>query len=228
MTLKVARGRSNCAKRDSTHTPTSVLIPNCYERPMTRHRRTKATTLTNRLWKAAELGEVRVGTGTVALAKTLDAEWSQRRRESDNHLAWQWTRIVSDAREAFVVIANGKPIAIWASKLGSPIDLGAERFYRLDYLEIDPNCRGDGQTSVLLFGLIAKRAEEHAAGGIILTAFPIDKLVEAYESLGAERGAPRGWHYPKELVPLTFRRSALTRLRRLIDGLEEDAPGSLS
>lgn len=195
---------------------------------MTRHRRTKATTLTNRLWRAADLGEVRVGTGTVNLAKTLDAEWWRHRRDSDIHLAWQWASIVSDAREAFVVTADGKPIAIWASKLGSPIVLGPERFYRLDYLEIAPTCRGDGQTSVLLFGLIAKRAEEHAATGIILAAFQIDKLINAYHALGAERGAPRGWHYPKELVPLTFRRSALARLRRLIDGLEEDAPRPLS
>lgn len=189
---------------------------------MKRHHQAKATSLTNRVWEIADLGAVRVGNGTIKVARTLDSEWPQRRRQTDIHRDWRWREIISDAREAFVVTANGNPIGIWASKLGSPITLGDDRFYRLDYLEIDPNRRGDGQTATALFGLVAKRAEEHAATGVILTAFQIDKLVEAYVSLGAERGAPRGWNYPKQLVPLTFGRLALSRLRKLINDLEKD------
>ncbi|MBP9204906.1 MAG: hypothetical protein KBG28_13125 [Kofleriaceae bacterium] len=130
-------------------------------------------------------------------------------------------------REAFVVRADQAPIAIWASKVGSPIALAGRRYYRLDYLEVDPARRGDGQTSTLLLGLIAKRAEEHGASGVVLAAFSIDRLLQAYEYLGAERGAPPGWNHPPQLVPLTFNAAALHRLRELIDDLQEDPPGAL-
>jgi GNAT superfamily N-acetyltransferase len=194
---------------------------------MRRQRPPKATSLTNKVWAAADLGEVRVGAVTVEVARTLDEAWSPRRAGDDIHLAWVWANIVPDLREAFVVRAKGEPIAIWGSKLGSPIELGGQKYYRLDYLEVDPDRRGDGQTSALLLGLIAKRAAEHGATGVVLATFNIDGLIRAYEYLGAERGAPSGWNHPIQLVPLTYKQPALTRLRELIDDLEEDPPGPL-
>lgn len=194
---------------------------------MRRQRAPRATSLTNRVWAAADLGDVRVGTATTDVATALDTMWSVRRGSDDIGLAWRWADIVPDMREAFVVLAKGAPIAIWASKLGSPVVLGGQKYYRLDYLEIDPARRGDGQTSAILLGLIAKRAAEHTATGVVLAAFCIDGLIRAYEYLGAERGAPPGWNHPVQLVPLTFKQPALSRLRELIDDLEEEPSGPL-
>ncbi len=168
---------------------------------MRRQRPPRATSLTNKVWAAADLGEVRVGTATLEVARALDVTWSPRRGGDDIHFAWRWADIVPDMREAFVVSAKGEAIAIWGSKLGSPIELGGQKYYRLDYLEVDPARRGDGQTSALLFGLIAKRASEHGATGIVLAAFSIDGLIQAYEYLGrnGERltvGTTRSNWYP--------------------------------
>jgi hypothetical protein len=155
------------------------------------------------------------------MAKEIDERWSLKRRSNDAHLAWRWADIVPAMREAFTVLSGDEPIAIWASKNGSPLSLGGGVYYRLDYLEIDPDRRGDGRTALLLFALIAKRVAEHSATGIVLTAFDVPALVEAYLALGAEPGCPRGWNHPVELVPLTFQQPALDRLRELIDALEE-------
>ena len=195
---------------------------------MRRQRPPRATSLTNKVWAAADLGEVRVGTATNEVASLIDQAWLPRREGDDIHLAWRWADIVPDMREAYVVRAGEEPIAIWASKVGSPIELGGRKYYRLDYLEVDPARRGDGQTSAVLLALIAKRAAEHGAEGVVLAAFSIDGLIRAYEYLGAERGAPPGWNHPAQLVPLTFKQPALTKLRELIDDLEEKPPGPLS
>lgn len=156
------------------------------------------------------------------MAKTIDAEWVGRRAAGDVHLTWRWVDLTRDTRESFVVFLDDVPVAIWASKTGSPVTLDGHPYYRLDYVELDPDLRGDGQTSVMLFALIARRASELGAEGIVLSAFNVDKLINTYEILGATRGNPSGWKWPKELVPLTFYQGALDSLRELTDGFEED------
>jgi hypothetical protein len=147
-------------------------------------------------------------------------------RESDVHLAWNWAEIVPDMHDAFVVLAEDEPIAIWASRLRSPVVLEGRKYYRLDYLEIDPRRRGDQLVAPLMFGLIARRATELEAVGVVLAAFQIPGLVKRYVTLGASQGCPRGWNHPTELVPLTFEQAAIDRLRELIDALQEDRSGS--
>jgi GNAT superfamily N-acetyltransferase len=190
---------------------------------MTRQRPAKLSALLGLRLLDPDLGEVTVITGSVNVGAKIDALWRERRSDMDALLAWNWSEIVADMREAFVVCAAGAPIAIWASKTGSCVKLEGRPYYRLDYLEIDPNRRGDGLTSSLLAGMIAKRAAEHRACGIVLAAFPNERLVKFYESLGATRGAPRGWKHPPELVPLTFGQVALDNLRELIDAYEENS-----
>jgi len=184
----------------------------------------KPSSLSGKTWRVPDLGKVRVATASRRALEDLDRRWGAMRRPEDVHLAWRWTEIVPDMREAFIVYAEDAPIGIWASKSGSPLALEGAAYYRLDYLEIDPARRGDGATSPLLFALIAKRAAEHRASGIVLAAFNVEGLIETYVALGAELGCPRGWNHPPELVPLTFRQVALDELRALIDALQED-PG---
>lgn len=163
---------------------------------MGRLRPPKATHLTGKVWVAADLGEIRLATATNAVASLIDQTRPPHRGEEDIHLAWRWADIVRDMREAYVVRADEELLAIWASKVGSPIAPGDTKYYRLDYLEIAPTRRGDGQTFALAMALVSKRAAEHRAEGVVLTAFRIDGVVRAYEYLGAERGAPPGWNYP--------------------------------
>ena len=195
---------------------------------MPRYRPPKPSDLVSVTWNVPVMGRVRVANATKESAGNIDEQWAPRRSPEDAHLAWKWFDMVPAMREAFIVYAEVAPIAIWSSKLGSPIELSGERYYRLDYLEIDPARRGDGSTAALLFGLIAKRVAEHAATGIVLSAFKIDGLVQAYARLGAEHGCPPGWNHPPELVPLIFRRPALDRLRELIDALQENPSRALS
>lgn len=191
---------------------------------MAQRRAPKPSALLGKTWRVPGLGAARVATASLQASRDIDRRWSPRRRPDDAHLAWRWAEIVPDMREAFIVVAGGDPIAIWASKVGSPLALAGSAYYRLDYLELDPDRRGDGMTAALLFALIAKRVEEHKAGGVVLAAFNVEGLVEAYVALGAEPGCPRGWNHPAELIPLTFHQAALARLRALIDDLQED-PG---
>jgi GNAT superfamily N-acetyltransferase len=170
-----------------------------------------------------DLGRITVITGSVNVGEQIDALWHERRSDLDSLMSWEWGKIVADMREAFTVCFDESPVAIWASKTGSCVQLEGQPYYRLDYLEVDPDRRGDGLTSPLLFGMIAKRATEHHASGIVLAAFPSEKLVKFYESLGATRGAPRGWTHEPELVPLTFGQEALSKLRELIDAYEENS-----
>jgi GNAT superfamily N-acetyltransferase len=196
----------------------------CYDSAMARPRPAKISSLPGSRWKVPGLGEVTITTGSPDVAARIDKLWRERRGDIDALLAWKWVDIVADMREAFAIHAAGSPIAIWASKPGSCVQLDGKPYYRLDYLEVDPERRGDGQTSTLLAGMIAKRATEHRASGIVLPAFPSEKLAKFYESLGATRGAPQGLEPPPQLVPFTFGQDALDNLRELVDALQKD-PG---
>jgi hypothetical protein len=178
-------------------------------------------------WLVPKLGVARVSTASLETAKAIDTSWPSARQESDVHLAWRWAEIIPDMNDAFVVLVEDEPIGVWASKLRSPVLLEGRKYYRLDYVEIAPRRRGDQLVAPLVFGLIAKRAAEVEAIGVVLAAFQIPALVDRYVALGASEGCPRGWNHPPELVPLMFEQAARDRLRGLIDGLQEDSSGSL-
>jgi len=163
-----------------------------------------------------------VESGFTTNLRAIDASWPPLRDAGDLHHAWRWEEISAPMRETFVVLLDEDPIGVWCSKVGSPLDLATGRFYRLDFVELKPSLRGDGSTSAMVFGLIAERAVEHGAGGVVLSAFRVDKLVAAYRRLGAVEGAPPGWNYPNLLVPLTFDHAAVQLLRERIHDIEEE------
>lgn len=193
---------------------------------MARRRPPRATNLLNLCWRLPDGALVRVTSAMHDQLAAIDVSWPARRPPTDVQHAWRWSDIVPDMREAFIMTIDDRPAAVWSTKVGG-VELEGRTFYRLDYLELDPDRRGDGQTAAALFGLIAKRVAEHRAEGVVLAAFNEPKLLQAYEYLGAEQGAPRGWNHPPGLVPLTFKQSALDRLRELIDGLEEKSSGTV-
>lgn len=184
---------------------------------MARTRRPKLSALLADTWDVEDLGVVSVGTCTRTIAEQIDREWGTSRSESDRALAWSWAAIAQAMRETFVAQVDGVPVAVWAAKLGTSTVLSGRNYYRVDFLEVCPERRGDGRTSVALFGLIAHRAAEHRATAVLLAAFNEEGLAKFYESLGAKRGAPVGWNHPPDLVPFTIEQPALVELRELID-----------
>lgn len=91
--------------------------------------------------------------------------------------------------------------------------------YRLDYLEVRPSDRG-GLLGAFLFALVANRAVELDASGLVLAALPVVESV--YVRWGGRSGAIKGWNAPKELIPFFFDRDQITALARYADELEEE------
>ena len=65
----------------------------------------------------------------------------------------------------------------------------------------------------LFLAAIAWHAIERGANGMVLTAFPVPKVVNFYVGHGARRGAPPDWPHDQDMVPLTFDEAALVSLR---------------
>jgi GNAT superfamily N-acetyltransferase len=120
----------------------------------------------------------------------IDDAWPSSRRPADVHHAWRWADIWKSLKDC-LVLEGDRPVAIWGSTVRRPLKLAGATYYRLDYLEIAPAHRGK-ILGAFLIAVIASRALELGATGIVLTAFPVPGLVEFYEGTGAVRGAPRG------------------------------------
>lgn len=179
------------------------------------------TKLTLLRWDVPSVGAVIVRAATFNDCAAIDDAWPSSRRPADVHHAWRWVDISKSLKDCFVVAEGDRPVAIWGSTVSRPLKLAGTTYYRLDYLEIAPAHRGE-ILGAFLTAVIASRALELGAAGIVLTAFPVPGLVEFYEGVGAVRGSPRGWSHPKELVALTFELSALRRLKELADALLEE------
>jgi GNAT superfamily N-acetyltransferase len=115
-------------------------------------------------------------------------------------------------------VGDGAPVAIWLSKKRKPIQLGGRLYYRLDNIEVHPAHRGArvGRVlGVLLMGVIAQRALEVGASGIVLVTW--ESHISFYGRLGGRQEAPRGWTVAADLVPFVFDEVALTRLKEMAD-----------
>ena len=174
------------------------------------------TKLSQMRWDVPGVGAVTVRAATFNDCAAIDVAWPPSRRPADVHHVWRWADIWKSLKDCLVVVEGARPVAIWGSTVGRPLKLTGTTCYRLDYLEIAPAHRGQ-ILGAFLTTIIASRALELGATGIVLTTFPVPGLVEFYEGMGAVRGAPRGWSYPKELVALTFELPALRRLKELAD-----------
>ena len=153
----------------------------------------------------------------------VDANWPDQRRADDQHLAWVWADICAQTAENFVLVdAAGRAAGIWACKRAGLITLDGASFYRLDRFEIAPQYRGAkvyaGETlAVLLFSVVAARAEELSAAGVVLGALPAS--VAFYAGLGGEERLVCGWTVESGLIPFVFTSAQLVELRKDIDEL---------
>lgn len=173
-------------------------------------------------WLVEPLGRIRVCLPKTTHLATIDGTWPARRKDSDRHKdAWEWTRLVRDLAECFIAVEeDDRPIGIWGSRRETLLRLPGGSYYRLDFLEADPDRRG-GPVGVLTIGLAACRALELAADGMVLATFPIEGLRRFYKAVGAVEERARGWNCDKHLLPFHFNAAALKRLREATDELLE-------
>jgi hypothetical protein len=175
-------------------------------------------------WQVPGVGSVQLANPRPEVLCELDDEWAPLRFVSDWHHVWRWSTICHRKDERFVLLLEGRPVAIWCCDRGEPLKLPGGRMYHLSYVEVRSDLRG-GLLSTFLFGVVAARAIECGAVGVIMSALPIDGLVETYVRLGARRGAPRGWTPPRKLVPLTIDEANLRELKDIADGLLQERSG---
>lgn len=165
---------------------------------------------------------LRIAAATPALVAQADDEWSRTRLRGDIHNSWAWTEILKRTRDTFVMVdADGAAAGAFASTHSTPILLSGKPYYRLDFLEVAPRYRG-GEVGAVALGIVGYRARELGASGIVLAAFNVPGLVTFYESLGAKRGAPRGWNVPPRVLPLHFDEDALDRLEAIAHAYRDD------
>lgn len=179
--------------------------------------RTIRTQLTSLVWELPDGTVFTVRTPSADMLNQIDREWPAGRRDDDQHLGWKWREIFSWSPEAFCLVdANGAAAGIWSSLKTSPIALREGSFYRLDRIEASPLYRG-GIVGVFLFSLVAVRALELKANGIVLGALPAS--TKFYERLGGENRLPAGWNNDRELVPFVFPEQILLELKEDVDEL---------
>jgi len=170
------------------------------------------------------LGRVRVVDPSRQHLDEIDAEWPPVRRPTDWHREWRWKDIVAGMVEVFAVIGPGdKVIGIWRSAKHKPIRLPDGLFYRPDYLEVAPVARGQ-EAGVFLFLLIAARALELGAQGIVLGTWEV--LRNFYREMGGVEGKPRGWNVEANLVPFVFDTETLEGLREALERMEDHGQGT--
>ena len=193
--------------------------------PISQRIRRSATRLLGRQWDLPMLGRVTVVGPTTESLALIDQLWPDARHPSHVHGGWRWGAISKACEDHFVIVSDGgdpqEPIAIWGSKSASTITLEGRSYYRLDFIEVRPDLRGElPMAATFALATVAMRARERRATGIVLAAFNIAGVGRAYEARGAVRGCPKGWSCPSDLVPYTFEEPALDRLERETNELE--------
>jgi hypothetical protein len=111
-------------------------------------------------------------------------------------------------------------MALWCSAKAQPLKLREGKFYRLDYFELDPRLRG-GEAGVLAFALVAARARDVGADGIVLATWP--PLRRFYEGIGGVERELVGWRAPANLITFVFTTDALANLSAVLSERQESS-----
>lgn len=166
------------------------------------------------------IGRLRVIVPSMRQIEQVDVDWPPRRRPTDWHRAWRWRDLTAGKSETFAIVdPTDTVLGIWCSAKHKPIRLPDGLFYRPDYLEVAPGARGQ-EVGVFLFFLIAARALEAGAQGIVLGTWPV--LRRFYEGLGGVERRPRGWNLEANLVPFTFDKATLEELQEALARMEDN------
>jgi len=149
-----------------------------------------------------------------ARCQEVDDLWPPKRPFAHANLGWKWAEVHKRSAECFALVraTDRRTLALWAS-LNRSLLLPEGRFYRLDYVEVEPGLRG-GDIAGLTFSIAFQRALEVGVDGLVLPSFP--ETAHLYEQMGFERRVPTGWSVGKGMV-------AFVGKRELLLGLVEEA-----
>lgn len=174
-------------------------------------RRTRFHTVNSALdkseWEFDSLGTVRLDVASSEIARRVDNQWTPTRAVDAASNGWSWYAICAAAEDRFAVSTTDEIVAMWSGKAN--VLLGGESFYRVDRIEVAPRRHGQGY-GLVTFHLLAARAKEAVAAGIVLAALPEASAFHA--KLGGVPVRPRGWHSAPGLVPFSFDRSRLDEI----------------
>ena len=158
-------------------------------------------------WEFDGLGAVRLSVASSETARRVDHLWTASRTVEAASNGWCWYDICAAAEDRFAVSTGEETVAMWSAKTGVLLDGAC--FYRVDRIEVAPHRHRQGY-GFASFYLLATRAREVAATGIVLAALP--EACEFYERLGGVQHRPRGWHSAPGLVPFLFDSSRLEEI----------------
>lgn len=166
--------------------------------------------LFKRIWNVPGHGKVRLIAPNLAMLLAVDADWPRHRDPEKEHIRWQWLSIMKKHDDGFLVTVNDQLAAAWCGLHARPIALNSGLWYRLDYIERTATYSNLG---LFVFMLIAARADELGAAGILGSAFNDAELLAYYQRAGAELGDVPGWNCHRKMVPFCFRGEAMANLR---------------
>lgn len=134
-----------------------------------------------------------------------------KRPEGAEHRGWEWSRIRQRSKDILALQQeDGTCLAIWSSGR-KVLKLDSGTYYRLDYLEVNPDRRGEGWGAVAVAAACA-RARELGADQIVLGALP--QAIPYWRKI-AVQGAPEGWNCAKELEPYVIGSDVVGNLERV-------------
>lgn len=173
-------------------------------------------------WGFPAVGLVALAVPGDSLLAAIDESWPALRSPQSESQSWSWRRIMRSARDRFVLRDTAdEPLALWSSAKSGPLRLPGGRFYRLDYLEVCPRNR-KARLGAFLMALIARRAAEVGADGVVFGALP--EAATFYEKIGFQAGIVAGWQTERGLIPYRLEGEDLERLIESGNAfLEEDA-----
>ena len=161
-------------------------------------------------WHVPGHGEVRVHAPELERLLEIDRDWPLARDADREHVNWKWLGNMKKHRDGMVVTVGGATAAAWCGKYDRAIALDWRHWYRLDYLEVAESFAGLG---AFVLVLIAARATELGATGIVGNAFNEASLLAFYKRGGADLECVRGWSCPRKMVPFCVRDDGFEQLR---------------
>ncbi|HEX3770485.1 MAG TPA: hypothetical protein VHV30_06465 [Polyangiaceae bacterium] len=170
------------------------------------------------VWNLEEAGSIRLVAATREVGISAVAAWTAD--DSSRLVEWAWSRLLRQHSEAFALVgAQGVPRALWCSRRDRLLALPCGPSYELGYLELHPQDRGT-LLGYYVLAVIAARAIETGARGMVLASLPHPKVQAFYSFAGGKAGKVKGWQTPFGLVQYFFSEEALRALQQELDARE--------
>jgi len=158
---------------------------------------------------------------SASVLRSIDADWVARRKAGAANAHWRWYNIALSMPERFALRDDAAdPVGVWSSGTKRPIELDGEPYYRLDYPETDPWRRGGG-IGLFTLAVVAARARELSAEGIVLGGLDTRAAKALYSSARASNATPGGWRPSKGLIPYCIVGDAFAGLCEYADAHQE-------